>query len=280
MGSDENQESSFGVPNPQRPLSVLPPKVVPLTQRQKNLVTYLKASDGKTSYIAPAFFLFSCFGKLIFGFGASLTVKGVCANDVTTIGIGGALCGFGFICILIVALGFGAACSRIDKKRGILFKCISITAALLIAAGYAINQYYVSTHHSLMDIRLSFLPLFFGASLLVISLSNFTAYTELVRGVTPGVPLERRPLVALCLFGPGIGTVFAGWITGEKGEWDVAFNAAVLTFGMAFLYGGISLFWSDHLRREAEWAEKTLILDGYGLRRASESAILESKNCV
>lgn len=241
---------------------------------------HLKETQDKTSFVAPGYFLFSCFGKLIFGFGSSLTVKGVCANDTTTIGIGAGLCTFGFICILIVAFGFGAACSRIDKWRGILFKCISITAALLIAAGYAVNQYYVSTHHALIDIRLSFFPLFFGAALLVISISNFTAYTELVRGVTPGLPLARRPLVAMCLFGPGMGTVFAGWITGEKGEWPVVFNAAVLTLAMAFLYCGICIFWSDHLRREAEWAEQSISIEAYRLSGGHDISRLEGKEEV
>lgn len=30
---------------------------------------------------------------------------------------------------------------------------------------------------------------------------------------------------------------------------------AVLTVAMAALYGGAAIFWSDHVRREAEWAE-------------------------
>lgn len=251
---------------------MLPPRPVNLTQRQKNLVIHLKATEGGTSLVPPGYFLFSCFGKLIFGFGASMAVKGVCGNDTVALGIGLGLGLFGFICILIVAFGFGAACHRIDRFRGILFKCISILAALLIACGYAVNQYYVSTHHDLWDIRLSFFPLFFGAALLVISISNFFAYTELVRGATPYLPYERRPLIALCFMGPGLGTVFAGWITGEKGEWPVAFNAAVLTLAMACLYAGICLFWSDHLRREAEWAEKSMMLEAYRLSTVEEIA--------
>jgi len=272
MGSPKDQPGFFGEPGPHRPLSVLPPKPANLTQRQKNLVTHLKATDGQTSLIPGGYFLFSCFGKLIFGFGASMTVKGVCGSDSTTLGIGAGLCSFGFICILIVAFGFGAACHRITSTRGILFKCISILAALLIASGYAINQYFVSTHRDLLDIRLSFFPLFLGAALLVISISNFFAYTELVRGRTPYLPAERRPLIALCFMGPGIGTVFGGWITGEKGEWPVAFNAAVLTLAMACLYLGICLLWADHLRREAEQCEKSLLLSAYRLTTAHEIA--------
>ncbi|KAH9442901.1 hypothetical protein MJO29_014091 [Puccinia striiformis f. sp. tritici] len=234
-----------------------------LTERQKNLVTYLQASRGKTSLIAPAYFALSCFGKLIFGFGASLTVKGVLAQNSTTTAIGSALCGAGFICIIIVAFGFGAACSKIDRKRGILFKCASISSAIFIGVGYAMNQYYVSERRSLLDIRLSFIPLFLGGTVLVASICNFTAYTELAKGMNPFVPVERRPLVAICTLGMGFGIVFAGWITGEKGEWPVVFNAVVLTLAMAFLYGGTALFWSDHLRREAEWAENCLIIEEY-----------------
>ncbi|KNZ50920.1 hypothetical protein VP01_4175g1 [Puccinia sorghi] len=281
MGSPKDQPGFFGPPGPQRPLSVLPPEPTKLTQRQKNLVTHLKATEGQSSLIPVGYFLFSCFGKLIFGFGASMTVKGVCANDSATLGVGAGLCAFGFICILIVAFGFGAACHRIDSARGILFKCISILAALLIAIGYATNQYFVSSHRDLLDIRLSFFPLFFGAALLVISISNFFAYTELVRGTTPYLPAERRPLIALCFMGPGIGTVFGGWITGEKGEWPVAFNAAVLTVAMASLYFGICLFWADHLRREAEQSEKSLLLSAYRLTTAHQiTACLEPKDHV
>ncbi|POV96425.1 hypothetical protein PSHT_15135 [Puccinia striiformis] len=242
MNFKEVEPAYFGAPGPQRPLSVLPPNPVNLTQRQKNIIVHLNATKGKTSLIALGYFLFSCFGKLIFGFGASMAVKGVCANDTATLGVGAGLCAFGFICILIVAFGFGAACHHMDKARGILFKCISILAAVLIATGYAVNQYFVSTHHDLMDIRLSFFPLFIGAALLVISLGNFFAYTELAKGATPCIPRERRPFVAMCFFGPGIGTVFAGWITGEKGEWPVVFNAAVLTVALAcFVLGNVSL---------------------------------------
>ncbi|KAA1132722.1 hypothetical protein PGTUg99_019167 [Puccinia graminis f. sp. tritici] len=236
---------------------------VELTERQKKLVEYLQASKGKRSLVAPAYFGLSCFGKLIFGFGASLTVKGVVAGNHTTTAIGSALCGAGFVCIIIVAFGFGAACSKIDKTRGILFKCCSVSSAIFIAAGYALNQYYVSERRSLLDIRLSFIPLFFGGALLVVSTSNFTAYTELVKGVTPFVPVARRPLAAICMLAPGFGTVFGGWITGEKGEWPVVFNAVVLTLAMACLYGGTALFWSNHLRMEAEWAQSCMIIQQY-----------------
>lgn len=234
---------------------------VELTDRQKNLVKHLQDSRGKRSLIAAAYFSLSCFGKLIFGLGASLTVKGaVGTDDVKTIAIGAVLCGAGFLCILYVAFGFGAACSAIDKRRGILFKCISISSAVFIAIGYALNQYWISKRRSLVDIRLSFLPLFLGGSLLVVSSANFTAYTELSKGRTTFIPIERRPLVAMCLLAPGFGVVFGGWITGEKGEWPTAFNAVVLTIAMAALYGGTAIFWSDHLRREAQWAEACMFV--------------------
>lgn len=236
---------------------------ITLTQRQKNLAKYYQATQGRTSFLALGFFLLSCFGKLIFGFGAALTVKGVSNNSSAVTGAGAGLCGAGFVCILIVAFGFGAACSMIDPQRGIFFKFISISSAILIAGGYALNQYYVSMHRSLLDIRLSFIPLFFGASLLVFSITNFSAYTELVRGVTPGVPISRRPLLAVCLLSPGLGTVFAGWITGEKGEWPTVFNAGVLTIAMGCLYGGLSIFWSNHLRQEAAWAERCAFIEEY-----------------
>ncbi|KNZ52940.1 hypothetical protein VP01_3392g1 [Puccinia sorghi] len=234
-----------------------------LTMRHKNLVKHLQASRGKRSLIAPAYFSLSCFGKLIFGFGASLAVKGTVNKDTISVAVGAALCGAGFICIVIVAFGFGAACSKIDKRRGILFKCASVSSAVLIAGGYALNQYWVSTHRSLVDIRLSFLPLFVGGSLLVVSSANFTAYTELSKGITPFMSMERRPLVAISMLAPGLGIMFGGWITGEKGEWPTAFNAVVLTFAMGCLYGGTALFWSDHLRREAEWAEACLVIQDY-----------------
>jgi len=239
---------------------------VELTARQINLVKHLQASRGKKSLIAPAYFFLSCFGKLIFGFGASLAVKGAVNRDTITTAVGAALCGGGFICIVIVAFGFGAACSKIDKRRGILFKCASVSSAVLIAVGYALNQYWVSKHRSLVDIRLSFLPLFIGGSLLVASSANFTAYTELSKGITSFVPMERRPLVAICMLAPGLGIVFGGWITGEKGEWPTAFNAVVLTLAMGCLYGGTALFWSDHLRREAEWAEACLVIQDYKIK--------------
>jgi hypothetical protein len=41
---------------------------------------------------------------------------------------------------------------------------------------------------------------------------------------------------------------------------------------MACLYAGICLFWSDHLRREAEWAEKSMMLEAYRLSTVEEIA--------
>lgn len=67
------------------------------------------------------------------------------------------------------------------------------------------------------------------------------------------------------MLGIGVGVVFAGWITGEKGEWEVVFNAIVLTIAMACLLGGVSIFWSDHLRKEAEWTQKCLIIESFNL---------------
>lgn len=165
---------------------------IKLTDRQKKMVVHLKESEGKTSPIAVGYFSLSCFGKLTFGFGASLTVKGSASKHIPIIVAGSVLCVIGFTCILNVALGFGAACAKVDRKRAIILKLISISSSLLIALGYALDEYFISVYPSLLGIRLSFFPLFLGASLLMICISNFFAYTELVRGVTPFSKSELR----------------------------------------------------------------------------------------
>lgn len=108
---------------------------------------------------------------------------------------------------------------------------------------------------SLQDIRLSFLPLVVGTGMLCISLPNFTAYTELVRGRLPFIPPHNRPLAAMFCFSPAIGCLFAMYITEEKGQWPSVFNASMVTFAVALVIFGVSLRWSDHIRDVAVWAE-------------------------
>ncbi|MBW0465067.1 hypothetical protein O181_004782 [Austropuccinia psidii MF-1] len=240
-------------------MSSPPSKAPTLSDRQKKMVNCLQNSRDERSYFAPAFFLLACLGKLVFGFGASLTVKGIVEKDTRTTNIGAGLCIFGFICVLFVAFGFGAAVSRCSRFLGVVLKLISIVGGILIATGYALNQYEVSARQPLWGIQLTFLPLFFGGALLTFSLSFFTSYTELVKGRVPHLPIKKRPIAAICLLALGLGVVFAGWITGEKGQWPMAFNAVVLTFAMAVLYAGVALFVSDHVRREAQESEQVLI---------------------
>ncbi|CAH7670739.1 hypothetical protein PPACK8108_LOCUS5466 [Phakopsora pachyrhizi] len=242
-----------------------------LSPRQRKMQEYLKKTSNRRSWQAPLYFAFACFGKLIFGFGASQVTKGLVTSDQTATIIGAVCSIFGFICVILAALGFGAGLGRCSRKWGWILKLTSIFAGTLIAIGYALNEYYVSTNGSLTAIRLSFFPLFFGAAILVITLPNFTAYTELVRGRMP-LPIQKRSFFALCLLGPGLGTVFAGWITGEKGQWPVAFNASVLTIAMALLYFGTATLWSNHIRREAEWANQCLIVEAY-MRSSDGSAL-------
>jgi hypothetical protein len=49
---------------------------------------------------------------------------------------------------------------------------------------------------------------------------------------------------------------------------------------MACLYFGICLFWSDHLLREAEWAEKSAMLEAYRLSTNEITERLEEKEQV
>lgn len=91
------------------------------------------------------------------------------------------------------AIGFGAGIARTNKKKGVLFKCISILGACLIGLGYTLNSYFVQTskHGDTTSIRLSFLPLMAGTALMSTSLPNFVAYSELLRGRIPYLPPHR-----------------------------------------------------------------------------------------
>lgn len=108
------------------------------------------------------------------------------------------------------------------------------------------------------SIRLSFIPLALGTACMGISLPNFTAYTELYRGQVPILPSRHRGLCALIMLSPSMGILFGGWISAENADWPVAFNSAVLTFAVAMGYAGVSIFWSDELRRTAQDCERRL----------------------
>lgn len=169
------------------------------------------------------------------------------------------------------AIGFGAGIARTNKKKGILFKCISITGACFIGLGYTLNSLFVQTakHGDTTKIRLSFLPLMVGTALMSISLPNFVAYSELLRGRIPYLPPHRRPLVAMCFLSPWIGSLFAGWVSGEHAQWQQGFNAAVLTFSVASVLFGVSLFWANHIRAKAEQLEIWIEEDDLAARIAA-----------
>ncbi|KAI8449014.1 hypothetical protein BY996DRAFT_6418993 [Phakopsora pachyrhizi] len=190
-----------------------------LSPRQRKMQEYLKKTSNRRSWQAPLYFAFACFGKLIFGFGASQVTKGLVTSDQTATIIGAVCSIFGFICVILAALGFGAGLGRCSRKWGWILKLTSIFAGTLIAIGYALNG-------------------------------------NLYRAC-------KRKNATI---------IFAGWITGEKGQWPVAFNASVLTIAMALLYFGTATLWSNHIRREAEWANQCLIVEAY-MRSSDGSAL-------
>jgi len=245
--STDSEETFVGLPSLNKD-SPSPNQL--LTQEQRKLALAHRASKDKTSWHVPFYFLAASLGKLILGFGASQAVSGHYQKKRPTLIVGAVLASLGLIGCVAAAIGFGSCVSRINKKRGLALKCVSISGALLIGLGYAINSYLVATS-TLSHIRLSFLPLLAGTALMSISLPNFTAYTELARGRIPFIPKDKRAVVALACSSPAIGSLFAGWVTGEHSEWPPAFNAAVLTFSIALLLVGVSLNWSNALKARA-----------------------------
>jgi len=61
-------------------------------------------------------------GKLILGFATSLAIKGHYDAKRTEFILGIVLASLGLLGCIAAALGFGAAASQVNKKRGIIFK--------------------------------------------------------------------------------------------------------------------------------------------------------------
>jgi hypothetical protein len=85
----------------------------------------------------------------ILGFGVALAIRGHYASIKSSLIVGIVLAVLGFSAVVAAALGFGAAASRVSRKWGLIFKAFSITGGVLIAIGYALNQYFVSDERPL-----------------------------------------------------------------------------------------------------------------------------------
>jgi len=229
-----------------------------LCGEERRLALMYRKCGSRRSVAPLLFFLAASLGKLILGFGVALAIRGHYASIKSSLIVGIVLAVLGFSAVVAAALGFGAAASRVSRKWGLIFKAFSITGGVLIAIGYALNQYFVSDERPLFTIRLSFIPLAMGTACMGISLPNFTAFYELYAGRVVGLPLKYRPIAALLMLSPSMGALFGGWVSSEHGEWPVAFNAVVLTFVVALGYGGVALFWSEQLRLRASVLEMQL----------------------
>lgn len=75
------------------------------------------------------------------------------------------------------------------------------------------------------------------------------------------IAIHRRPFVAFCCISPSLGSLFAGWVSGEAAEWQAAFNAVMLTVSIAGVLAGISLLWAGHIRYKAEHLELWLQME-------------------
>jgi len=112
-----------------------------LTKEEIHMAKLLRVSRDKTSWRIP--FLFVCSsllvissplpvqfglicsndrGKLILGFSTSLAIKGHYDENRTTFIVGVVLAVLGLLGCIAAALGFGAAASKVNAKRGLIFK--------------------------------------------------------------------------------------------------------------------------------------------------------------
>ncbi|KAG0150815.1 hypothetical protein CROQUDRAFT_652080 [Cronartium quercuum f. sp. fusiforme G11] len=251
------------------------PPPIPLTPSQKVMALSYRHSENKRSLVAVLYFALACGGKIIMGFGAALAIQAAYTppepqhSGITS---GTVLAVVGALSVIIASLGFGSAVTRVYFRFGWTLKVISISAASLITIGDAISQYYFSSGARVRLIRLTFLPLAVGTSLLAISLPNFVAYTELHRGRIIVIPYSRRPLAALICLGLANGMMFGGWVSGEHANWPPAFNLVIMTAAIAVGYFGAAILWSDHVRRRACEYDLRLSIE--------EESGLELKNAV
>ncbi|EGG05809.1 uncharacterized protein MELLADRAFT_87725 [Melampsora larici-populina 98AG31] len=224
-----------------------------LTEAQKIMALSYRDSQDKRSAVTFLYFALGCVGKVTFGFGAAMAVKGKIGEtqDDGTFNTGVILASVGAIAVITAALGFGAAITRVHLKIGWTIKSLAILAGTLIAIGDGLAQYYYSSTDNTESIRLCIFPLVIGTSILAITLPNMVAYTELYRGRSIGIPSEKRSIFALACIGCANGSFFGGWVTGEHAQWPSSFNMAVVTVALASSYLGAAIFWSDHIRELA-----------------------------
>ncbi|KAH9825329.1 hypothetical protein DFH28DRAFT_22758 [Melampsora americana] len=234
-----------------------------LTEAQRIMALSYRESQDTRSAVTLVYFSLGCVGKVTFGFGAAMAVKGKIgeSNDNATFITGIVLAVVGLVALVIAALGFGAAITRVHVKMGWTIKALAILAGSLIALGDGLAQYYYSTTDDTKSIRLCIFPLVIGTSILAITLPNFVAYTELYRGRTIGIPFEKRSLFALTCIGCANGAFFGGWVTKEHAEWPSIFNIVVVTIAVALSYLGAAIFWSDHIRELAICYHERLLLE-------------------
>ena len=119
-----------------------------LTPEQIHMAKLLRASRDKSSWRVPFFYICSsawvlllclfatmswlslCSGKLVLGFSVSLAIKGHYDGNRTTFIVGIVLATIGLLGCIAAALGFGAAASQVNRKRGLIFKWVIILIIL------------------------------------------------------------------------------------------------------------------------------------------------------
>ena len=167
------------------------------------------ASEARTSWRPLITVLPAAGGKIVAGFGASFLAKGLHDRVNRETGIGVGLVTGGYLLSSVGSYFLARDAYRVEPLRARLYAIASFMGVTLISGGIGMYQFGLLDNST--GVRLgSVAPLALGLTLLVGSVANGLAYSELVHGQV--VVVHRQSLSQL-LFTLGVGCTAAWGLT-------------------------------------------------------------------
>lgn len=128
------------------------------------------------SSIAPA-----VAGKVMLGFGASIVTRGIYLHETRNKAVGGALLASGTVASVFGGILMATDGAKVHACRARVFGLLSVVGSVMIGSGLAIFEYGLLSRSTAARVG-AICPLALGVSILVMSVANGFANSELVHG--------------------------------------------------------------------------------------------------
>lgn len=154
----------------------------------------LRQPQRRTSVRPLTFGICTGAGKFGIGLGAYLLSRGLDQKHRIDVAAGASTLAAAFAVFLYGALSFGAAVDKLSRTRGFVYKTLSISGGVSLAAGFALGGLATgdARDHRSTPARLAPAAIAFGTFLMAFTLPQFVRLSEAVLG---DLPLGRHRAV-------------------------------------------------------------------------------------